>query len=164
MRVTVVLIATFLATASPSSAQTRWEADSADRLRHCTLQREPNESADQYAIRCAERFLVEQGYTNSSPTADTNRIVPEGIEWSVSKVEWLAGRRGSLDPQASGVCVGSAHPRYSVVFRRSHGGGARGVTLDAAFGSLRVQHEDFRFEVLKTRQYGCRPLPARRQQ
>ena len=167
MRVCVILIGTPLligALRTPSEAQTRTQADSANPLRRCAVAREPEESADRYAIRCAERFVVEQGYANTPPAADTNRVVPEGIEWTPSRVEWVARRRGTIDPRAAGLCTGLEGTDFTVVFRRAHGNGARGVTLDAAFGSLRVQHQEFRFEVIEREQYGCRPIaPAKAQ-
>jgi hypothetical protein len=88
MRVALITIATlFGALTNSSDAQTRAQEDSANPLRRCAIEREPKEPADSYAVRCAERFVAEQGYTDSSSTRDTSRIVPEGIEWSASKVE-----------------------------------------------------------------------------
>ena len=165
MRIRVALIATLLASiTSPCRAQTRARQDSANTLRRCDVQRGADEPADQYAIRCAEHFVAEQGYTASSPTPDTNRVVPEGIEWSASKAQWLARRRGTLASHAVGVCIGPDNGRYTVVFRDPRGGGARGVTLDAAFGSLRVEHQAFRFEVVQKEQYGCHTVPGRQTQ
>jgi len=159
-RVIVALTVAVVLIGRPLAAQTRAQEDSANVLRRCELQRRSDEPADHYAIRCAEHFVVGQGYTMSPPTADTNRVVPEGIEWAATKAEWLTYRRGTLDSNAVGVCIGP-DGRYSVVFRRRPGSRARGVTLDATFGSLRVQHENFRFELIKKREYGCRPVPAR---
>ena len=159
MRPHVALIATLLVSAArPCATQTRAQVDSVDSLRRCELERRASESDDRFAIRCAEHFIAEQGYTASPPTVDTNSVVPEGIEWSSSKAEWLARRRGTLASHAAGVCVRTDDGRYTVVFHGPDGGGARGVTLDATFGSLRVEHQNFRFEVVQKRQYGCRPV------
>ena len=134
MRVQVML-GTFLASlAGLSAAQTRAQEDSASLLRRCEVPRSADETGDQYAIRCAEHFIAEQGYTANPPTRDTNRVVPEGIEWKPSRAEWLAYRRRSLEPHAVGVCTAPETGRYTVVFRSSGGRGARGVTLDATLG------------------------------
>jgi hypothetical protein len=140
---------------APVSAQTRAEADSANPLRRCGLARDAGEAVDLYAVRCAERFIVQQGYTDLPAGADTSAIVPEGIEWGASKLDWLAGRRGTLERRPAGVCVDAAE-RFTVVFRSASGQTARAVTMDATFGSLRVQHQDFRLEVVEAEQYGCR--------
>ena len=160
-----LLVATFQLLACVHGAlaatQTRAQEDSANASRRCSLGRKAQELSAAYAVRCAERFIVEQGYTPLSPTADTNALLPEGIEWSASRVEWLGQRKGTLREQAAGVCTDSTGAPSIVVFRATSGRGARGVTLDRAFGSLRVQHQDFRFEDVEKEQYGCRPLHPR---
>ena len=161
MRIIVALTLAMVFIARPLAAQTRAHDDSVDADRRCQIQRHSDEPADQYAIRCAEHFIAAQGYTTSPPTADTNHVVPEGIEWAPSKAEWLAYRRGTLDSHAAGVCSGPDSGRYTVVFRDPGHGHARGVTLDATFGSLRVQHQEFLFDVVNKREYGCRPIPVR---
>jgi hypothetical protein len=142
------------------SAQTRAEADSANPLRRCGPARYAGEASDLYAVRCAEHFVAQQGYTDLAPVADMSAIVPEGIEWGASKLDWLAVRRGTLDRRAAGVCVDTVGKRFTVVFRSASGRSARAVTMDATFGSLRVQHQDFRFEVVEAEQYGCRQVGA----
>ena len=145
-----------------ASAQTRASADAADPLRGCAIARDSAEPADRFAVRCAERFVVEQAYTELPGLTDTSRIVPEGIEWSSSKAEWRSQRHGSLEPGAVGVCTDPKDYPYTVVFRYRKVRGARGVTLDTAFGSLRMQHQDFRLDAVEKRLYGCRPVPTRR--
>ena len=145
--------------AAPALAQTRAEADSSNPLRRCAVAREEAaEPGDMYAVRCAEYFVARQGYIEQPGLADTTVIVPEGIERGASKVEWLSRRRSTLRPRAAGVCIDPGDKRYTVVFVYANGAGARGVTLDRAFGSLRVQHQDFRFEVVEKKQYGCHAL------
>ncbi len=143
---------------APALAQTRAEADSSNPLRRCALARESAEPGDMYAVRCAEYFVTRQGYIEQPGLADTTVIVPEGIEWGDSKVEWLSRRRSTLRSRAAGVCIDPGDQRYTVIFLYANGAGARGVTLDRAFGSLRVQHQDFRFEVVEKKQYGCHAL------
>ena len=151
----VVLACTLIASAS---AQTRAAADAADPLRRCAIARDTAELADRFAARCAERFVVEQGYTELPSLTDTTLMVSEGIEWSSSKAEWRSQRHGSLEPRAVGVCTDPKDYPYTVVFRYRKARGARGVTLDAAFGSLRMQHQDFRLDAVEKRLYGCRPV------
>ena len=154
----VVLACTLTASAS---AQTRAAVDAADPLRRCAIARDSAEPADQFAVRCAERFVVEQGYTELSGLTDTTLIVPEGIEWSSSKAGWRSQRHGSLEPRAVGVCTDHKDYPYTVVFHYRKARGARGVTLDTAFGSLRMQHRDFRLDAVAKRLYGCRPVTNR---
>src|SRR6266699_2603024 len=155
----VLLACTLMASAS---AQTRASADAADPLRGCAIARDSAEPADRFAVRCAERFVVEQGYTELPGLTDTTLIVPEGIEWSSSKAEWRSQRHGSLEPRAVGVCTDPKDYPYTVVFSYRKARGARGVTLDASFGSLRMQHRDFRLDAVAKRLYGCRPVTTRR--
>ncbi len=155
----VVLACTLTASAS---AQTRAAADAADPLRRCAIARDSAEPADRFALRCAERFAVEQGYTELPGLTDTTLIVPEGIEWSSSKTEWRSQRHGSLEPRALGVCTGPKDYPYTVVFRYRKVRGARGLTLDTAFGFLRMQHQDFRLDAVEKRLLGCRPVTTRR--
>jgi len=143
---------------APALAQTRAEADSSNPLRRCAVAREAAEPGDMYAVRCAEYFVARQGYIEQPGLADTTVIVPEGIEWGASRGEWLSRRRSTLRARAAGVCIDPGDQRYTVVFLYANGAGARGVTLDRAFGSLRVQHQDFRFEVVEKKQYGCHAL------
>src|SRR5213596_1787665 len=70
----VVLACTLMAS---GSAQTRAAADAADPLRRCAIARDSAEPADRFALRCAERFVVEQGYTELPGLTDTTLIVPE---------------------------------------------------------------------------------------
>ncbi len=149
---------------APALAQTRAEADSSNPLRRCAVAREAAEPADMYAVRCAEYFVARQGYIEQPGLADTTVIVPEGIEWGASKMEWLSRRRSTLRPRAAGICTDPGDKRYTVVFLYANGAGARGVSLDRAFGSLRVQHQDFRFEVVEKKQYGCHALAPPRAQ
>ena len=155
----VVLACTLMASAS---AQTRAAADAADPLRRCAIVRDTAEPADRFAVRCAERFVVEQGYTELPGLTDTTLIVPEGIEWSSSKTEWRSQRHGSLEPRALGVCTGPKDYPSTVVLRYRKVRGARGLTLDTAFGFLRMQHQDFRLDAVEKRLLGCRPVTTRR--
>jgi len=161
---TLILVLGVIALASsvraPVSAQTRAETDSTNPLRRCGSARATGDAAELYAVRCAEHFVAQQGYTDLPAVADSSAIVPEGIERGASKLDWLAGRRGTLDRRAAGVCVDTAGKRFTVVFRSASGRSARAVTMDATFGSLRMQHQDFRLKVVEAEQYGCRRVGA----
>jgi hypothetical protein len=151
----VVLLIGLLLSASGAGAQTRPVEDAQDSLRHCALSR-AGASPEVFAVRCAEWFVARQGYTLDN-SLDTSVVVSEGIEWAAGKREWLRYRRNSLEPRAVGICVSRA--RYDVVFRaRGDSTSARGVTLDSSFGSLRVQHQDFKLAALRNSTTGCRSL------
>ena len=149
------------ATACEGRTQTRAEVDAADARRRCGLLRSDGERAELYAVRCAEWFVARQGYTDHPATSDTVAIVSEGIEWAETTTGVLAYRRSTLEARAMGVCEGEGRgAAFTVVFRMRGGEGARAVTLDANFGSLRVQHQDFRAEAVAEGAAGCRPVPA----
>ena len=122
------------------------------------IARQPDE---EQAVRFAEWFIARQGYTDAPPVADTQLVVSEGIEWAASIAERLAQRRGSLQPRAFGLCE-SPDGSFDVAFYMAGGQYARGVTMDAQFGSLRVQHSNFDPAAIAERRHGCRPLSAAR--
>lgn len=138
----------------------RADTDRAEGRRRCLL---PMNGAtrEEQAVRCAEWFIARQGYTDAPPVADTQLVVSEGIEWAASIAERLAQRRGSLQPRAFGLCE-SPDGSFDVAFYMAGGQYARGVTMDARFGSLRVQHSNFDPAAIAERRHGCRPLSAAR--
>jgi hypothetical protein len=58
------------------------------------------------AVRIAERFVRENGYTDFIPD-DPRRLVPESIEFSRNRRDWLKARHNELKPQAVGYRNGS---------------------------------------------------------
>jgi hypothetical protein len=155
-RLLLALLAIVLGSACHRS-RTRAEVDAANARRRCLLP-VTNESPEERAVHCAEWFVARQGYTLDAPVADSSLVVPEGIEWTQSIAERLSSRRGSLRSRAFGLCV-SADGSFDVAFLSTDGTYARGVTMDARFGSLRMQHSNFSIDVVEQRLHGCRSLP-----
>ena len=138
------------------AAQTRSELDRADERRRC-LVADSSLARETRAIRCAEWFIGRQGYTLAAPVADTSALADEGVEWEAGARAKLAGRRGSLEPRAFGICT-LASGTFEVAFWAPGRRHARVVTLDPTLGSLRVQHADFRASVVTQRKLGCHPV------
>jgi hypothetical protein len=138
-------------------AETRDEEDRADAARRCGLPRAASMSHEEHAIRCAEWFIAEQGYTTHGAVTDINKVVSEGIEWGASRREWLAQRRGTLEPKAFALCALDGRS-YVVAFRTKDKQNLRGVSLDENFGSLRVQHSDVRDDIIGREGSPCRKL------
>jgi hypothetical protein len=132
--------------------------------RACRVARLPTEPAKVQAIRCAEEFIARNGYTSKAPTVDSASMAHESIVFAASPAEELRARRNSLEDHAIGVCASAPRDSsgFTVVFRsKGHLGAARAVTMNAHFQELRVEHQDFRLEVVKNHQYGCEPVPDR---
>ena len=69
--------------------------------RRCMLERDLSEGMEDMARRCAERFVLENGYTDA-PAVDSTRWVREAGDLG----DWprvLAHRTGSLEPRAAAV-------------------------------------------------------------
>jgi hypothetical protein len=133
--------------------------------RACLVARLSTDSAKVHAIQCAQDFIARNGYTAKPPTVDSASMAHESIVFTTSVADELRDRRNSLEEHAVGVCSGSRGDStgFTVVFRtRSHSGGARAVTMDAQFQELRVEHVDFRLDVVMNRRYGCEPLSEHR--
>lgn len=144
-------------------SQTRAQ-DAADPRRRCTLSFQPEEMPERKAIRCAEWFIAVQGYTSAAPASDTALIVSDPYDLLESKrsvTYWLFHRRGTLEPQAFGLCIRTGGFAYTVLFRYAAGAGrpvGRGVSMDSTYGSLRMVHGDFEFPGVLT--IGCRLLAS----
>src|SRR2546422_6103675 len=70
------------------------------------------------------------------------------LEAKRSVTYWLFHRRGTLEPQAFGICTRTSGFAYTVLFRHAAGAGrpvGRGVSMDSTYGSLRMVHGDFEF-------------------
>ena len=124
------------------------------------------------AVRCAESFIVEQGFTDRAVT-DTSAIVWDILDrLAESSASALAQRRFSLGRDAYGICVNpNQRSGYMVVFRSAAAPASdstgRAVWMSRAFSDMRVVHQDIRLAAVQQRQVGCRPLssvPTRRQQ
>lgn len=70
--------------------------------RRCLLPRDLSQTMETHAARCAERFLAENGYTESVASLDTARVVAERGERSVTPAV-LERRYATLDGGAAMV-------------------------------------------------------------
>src|SRR2546425_2085549 len=70
--------------------------------RRCPLVRDLREGMEIHARRCAEKFVLENGYTDAPATEDSSRHV---LEWGEDgpRHRVLESRAGSLDRSASSV-------------------------------------------------------------
>jgi hypothetical protein len=110
------------------------------------------------AVRIAECFVIQNGYTNLPPMKDKSKLASEGID-SSDPDERLRDRYDTLQPKAYGLLnrsrsidgwtiafrYNAKHAEYRRTipnfegFTKGHG---RAVTMDAFGESLRVQHQD----------------------
>jgi len=100
------------------------------------------------AIRLAEQFIAQNGYTDLSP--DKSKLAYESIEWESNVDEMLNERRDTLERKAYGlVREGKSAPGWTVVFRYKHPAtrqmrrNGRAVTMNLGGGKMRVEHVDF---------------------
>jgi hypothetical protein len=109
--------------------------------------RRETESPENKAVRSAEEFIAQNGYTDATP--DKAKIVDESIESYLSLDEMLTSRRNSLESKAFGVShTGRGREKgWTVVFaykdekmRKENG---RAVSMNEIFGNMRVEHKDF---------------------
>ena len=109
------------------------------------------------AVRIAEQFVRENGYTNVRPK-DPRRLVPESIEFSHDRRVWLKERHNTLKPRAVGYRKGARNDAngWTVGFElvspldktRAVG---RGVTMNAKGRRVRVEHMGFFLSGLEPR-------------
>ena len=100
------------------------------------------------AIRLAEQFIAQNGYTDLP--ADKNTFAYESIEWESNVDEMLKGRRGTLERKAYGlVRERKSAPGWTIVFRYKHPStrqmrrNGRAVTMSLNSSDTRVEHVDF---------------------
>ena len=107
------------------------------------------------AVRLAERFVRENGYTDFVPP-DASKLVPEGVEFS-GREEWLAERHNTLRPRARGYLKGSRNDPsgwtvgFELVKPLEDGDFGRAVTMDEHGDHVRMQHMGFNLKVLRPR-------------
>jgi hypothetical protein len=106
------------------------------------------------AIRIAEAFVHDNGYTDFEPP-DARKLVPESFE-RFGREEWIALRRNTLRPRAVGYLEGEMRDPsgWTVGFERVKAPNSRlgrAVTMDAHGGMVRMQHREFRLTALKPR-------------
>jgi hypothetical protein len=100
------------------------------------------------AIRLAEQFIAQNGYTDLPP--DKSKLAYESIEWESNIDEMLRQRRNTLEPKAFGVVLERKNaPGWTVVFRykqratRQMRRNGRAVTMNLDGSKMRVEHVDF---------------------
>jgi hypothetical protein len=101
----------------------------------------------QQAVRAAERFIVENGYTDLPPMWDTSKLTLESIEWTSDRKKILKQRHNTLERKAYGL-VGNSKGKsgWTIVFRYKNSRNSktgRAVTMDLDGKNKRVQHVDF---------------------
>jgi hypothetical protein len=114
------------------------------------------------AVRIAERFVRANGYTDFVPD-DANRLIPESLEFSRDRRDWLKQRHNTLKPRAVGYRKGARNePKgwmvgfelvdpfedQRIIDQRRIG---RGVTMDARGRGVMVQHMGFFLDGLEPR-------------
>jgi hypothetical protein len=99
------------------------------------------------AIKIAEKFIIENGYTDLPPTDDKKKLVFELIEWNSDIEEILKGRHNTLQKTAYGILKGRKGKTegFTVVFLYVDGSNkktGRAVTMDLDGKNIRVEHVD----------------------
>lgn len=105
--------------------------------------------SSQDAIALAEKFVVENGYTNAAQDHIKHQLDFESIEWTADRSEMLRRRHNTLQPKAIGAKQrrkGAKHG-WSIAFDYATGtpGGqdvCRVVTMDGDGSSMRIEHVD----------------------
>jgi cell division protein FtsL len=101
------------------------------------------------AVKLAERFIAQNGYTDLS--AEKDKLANESIELEESLEEKLKMRRDTLERKAYGISSGrkGGSPGWTVVFRYKHPSdqqmrsNGRAVTMNLDGSEMRVEHVDF---------------------
>ena len=100
------------------------------------------------AVKIAERFVAENGYTNLPESRVKEILDNEGIEWSLGRKERLAQRRNTLRPQAIGARKSrkNGSPGWSVAFdyvgQTGNSDVCRVVTMDLNGRDVQIVHVD----------------------
>ncbi len=99
------------------------------------------------AIKIAENFIIENGYTDLPAMSDKKNLVFESIEWSSDVEEILKERHNTLQKKAYGILNGRKGNTvgFTVVFLfvdNSIKKTGRAVTMDLDGKNIRVEHVD----------------------
>ena len=108
-----------------------------------------NEVTEAQAVRLAEQFIAQNGYTDLLP--DKEGLTYESIEWTRDADKILQTRRDTLERRAYGIARNRKDdsPGWTVVFRykppaypemRDSG---RAITMNIDGSDIRVEHVDF---------------------
>ena len=134
--------------------------------RRCTLTPAPDEAPETHAVRCAEWFIIRNGYTTRRPVADTTQIAWEAAEVAGSAAEHLARRRGMLRERAFVVCRGRREgkgPAFGVGFvlrPDPPSPSGRAVTMDTAFAEIHFERGNFDLTMALADTASCRVVPG----
>lgn len=105
----------------------------------CLIPRDLSQKLETHARRCAERFLAENGYTESLASIDTARIVAERGERSVSPAV-LEQRFATLQPEATMVqCSGGNCYIFFALRDRTRPCRLRAVLMTWVFTRMQVR-------------------------
>jgi len=106
------------------------------------------------AIKKAEQFVIEQGYTDLPPTEEKSKLKPEAV-FGGTDAPSLALRRNTLERSAYGVLKAERMSGYwIVVFCYSvqpDSNRARAVSVHPFGKDVKIQHQDFNLEFAKLR-------------
>jgi hypothetical protein len=113
------------------------------------LPAQKQELSEKEAIRLAEQFVAQNGYTDLR--ADKSKLTYETIEWESNIDAMLRQRHDTLERKAYGIVHGrkGGTPGWTVVFRYSHPSSkqarrnGRAVTMNLDGSNPRVEHVDF---------------------
>ncbi len=97
------------------------------------------------AVRCAEDFVRQQGYTSQPAAVNSRTIAYEFVEAEDTYGGVLRARKGSLQAKAVGVCTdsGSFHVAFAPA-RDSFPEWGNAVTMRPDLTELRMAHQAFR--------------------
>ncbi len=107
--------------------------------RRCIIPRDLSQKMETHAVRCAERFLAENGYTEAVAAIDTSRTVTERGERSVTPAV-LERRFATLAPDA--VMVQCSYRECYVFFEvreRTRPCELRAVIMTWVFTRMRIR-------------------------
>jgi hypothetical protein len=106
------------------------------------------------AIKKAEQFVIEQGYTDLPPTGEKSRLRPEAVHGGIDASS-LALRRNTLERLAYGTLKEEGkNGQWIVIFRYAaepHSNRARAVSVQPSGKDIRIEHQDFNLEFAKLR-------------
>lgn len=99
------------------------------------------------AVRLAELFIAENGYTNVPAAQIKHHLDFEGHDWNTERKALVQARFDTLKGEAIGVTTrpGDKTTRWSVAFDYVESGSSercRVVTISADGKAIRLQHQD----------------------
>ncbi len=99
------------------------------------------------AVKIAENFIIENGYTDLPPTDNKTKIVFESIEGYSDLEELLKFRQNTLQKKAYGILKGRKNnpEGFMVIFLYTEGKNketGRAVTMNTEGKNIRVEHAD----------------------